>query len=395
MAWRSTHAENFDPEGRVSGVLWQGRPSTAVSGSGDEGLWLYQLDGEWTMSEDIGYATAVDGAATTTSWRSFNAKRFHSVGGDWLWYGGPWMITPRLGVVPTEAWSGWSGCSGWSGEEESTPWYSGEWWTSGAYVGECWHSGDEDIEGWYAPRGSCAGWSGASGLEGVGSGKWATLSFEGWRSMDGEFAGRYSGFWRSGFASGQDVVVSGGALDAPAYRDVGRPSWSGDDGQDYPRSEGMVNGRYAYGDAVYTPCASGWVLGECGTHEWFLCMTEPGTSPVTFKSMTWVNHDDPEDLYTRTCCPDESGFHEYGAIFNDGSGWLIGERDAEAGWWQGEEPGDAGFEFSGIAGIGPAPDGVSGYRMDDGATLHYVSGLVPAMGRDERLVANASLWRNG
>lgn len=83
---------------------------------GDAGLWLYQLDGKWTISRIIGRTVSINGQVAITRTFLMNGQYAYYSDGFWLWWthDNEWAVTSKLGSNKDED-QGWWSCESLEG----------------------------------------------------------------------------------------------------------------------------------------------------------------------------------------------------------------------------------------------------------------------------------------
>lgn len=318
MSWRETHYSGIDPSGRVTGVLWLGLDDEA-------GKYLWYDDGidRWMIAASIGPKVQIDGGTPLDGyWYSYNGQRYWYLSGLYLWYSGSvWIISSKLGACIREE---------WDVEEEE-------------YIGDAWWSG-ATLEGLYEARGSGRG---TVEDEYNGTPKKVTLSVEGWRRAvlssgvaDEPPAGRYYYYKRTATVDDEGDVEETIVTTAPgwtqAYLDVGMLTWTDADDTEYPRSEEQdESDHYTYGTIHWDATEEKWIIGIRCEQVWYLGAEPDAEDDVLFLSQRWLDQNDT--AYDRSCELD-GAYYDYGDIHHDGTGWVIGTRNSEDGWWEGTEP---------------------------------------------------------
>jgi hypothetical protein len=301
----------------VSGEVWHS----------DDGRYMFKLDGVWHVSDFLGprvYIDDSDDAIGTNQvlgfWWMYNSFRYWKQEGDterWLWRdSGQWAISSELGMCTAEEWIQATARVIYRQEDDIDYWdlfgSLGLPDSSEAFI-DTYESSEDAIEArdaWIIANSYYAGdeWWSCSTFEGVYLPR---------GSLRGDCKDAYCGprkFVSWGFV-GHKQVVSG--IDGPSGEYA-----------EYERAQ------------TFTLVAGETPEGceNCDQDEWTLEPSETDLSEagsdvdenVLIGIGVWKDGSGKEyrQSYRGT----------YGDIYNDGYGWVIGQRDSEDGWYEGSEP---------------------------------------------------------
>jgi hypothetical protein len=311
-SWRQTHFDGPDESDsgvdypRVLGTPWRA-----------DGLWAWSDGTTWYRTAVLGPRVWLSDDHTTPkdeemdgSFRIFNGRRYWETGAWVLWWTGTmWVLSGGLGsciaenfyeppgsVIYNEGTEDYDVFDERLGtgvddrvllgsyeDEADADEALADWILANSiYEGDAWYSGGADLDSVMLPRGSLRGTH-----EGYycGDRKFTSWSLNGHRLDEGEGpVGTYEEFSR-------DVDITETADGSPDHA-------------------GCPQDAYAFDEVIVTdtPDPAVWI----GLPEW-----EDGAAKIY--RMNWEG--------TR-----------YGAVYHDGTGWVIGTRDSEAGWYTGSEP---------------------------------------------------------
>lgn len=150
-----------------------------------------------------------------------------------------------------------------------------------------------------------------------------------------------------------------------------RDNWSGWDSSDEPL------GRYIPYSRTVAPDSGSPDGMENSADEVYPSPSDTFTSSYLYVGLPrW--EDGTGTVYTRSLETGDTGYYTYGDIYHDGTGWVIGTRGSEEGWYEGTEPvidpsgpDDNVFYWTSPDGSSLSPDG-SSLSPDPDITLSFV-----------------------